>query len=337
MAADAVFNAVMLLTQQRDLYSLDWALVRLLTETFNAHSATLYEVLDSRDKGPLARCVATRQGLASERQSPSAVEGELISLQQEPALAACLALQPGEALSSQAAEGLVSVFPLSRGTTPALLSMQGVGPGEAAGFGLNYLFQIYENCARVLSSYERDSLTRLLNRRSFDQRLERIMQTIQLGRGSHERERHHCFAVLDIDHFKRVNDRFGHLYGDEVLLLFASLMRNTFRSEDLLFRFGGEEFVVVLSDVELGTARQILDRFRQRVEQYDFPQVGRVTASVGVAEIHPATAAGALFDAADKALYYAKEHGRNRICLYEELVAAGELEGPSYSDDIELF
>ena len=94
----------------------------------------------------------------------------------------------------------------------------------------------------------------------------------------------HWLAVSDIDFFKRVNDDFGHLYGDEVLLLMANIMRETFRGTDILFRFGGEEFVIVLRSTNQQGAHQALERFRITVEEYDFPQVGNVTISIGYIE-----------------------------------------------------
>jgi diguanylate cyclase (GGDEF)-like protein len=103
-------------------------------------------------------------------------------------------------------------------------------------------------------------------------------------------------------------------------------MRRSFRAGDLLFRFGGEEFVVVFAVEDPGEKPTPLERFRAATEEYAFPKVGRVTVSIGVTSIGdgsiPATT---LIDRADRALYYAKAHGRNRMCAYEELVAAGEI------------
>jgi diguanylate cyclase (GGDEF)-like protein len=181
---------------------------------------------------------------------------------------------------------------------------------------------------------ETDPLTRLSNRRVFYSRVSAGMY--RWVKGAYR----HFMAVADIDHFKQVNDRYGHLYGDEILIHFARLMRRTFRAGDLLFRFGGEEFVAVFGVEDEEMKPTPLERFRQATEEYAFPKVGRVTVSLGVVAIgdgsFPATT---LFDRADQALYYAKSHGRNRVCDYDELVAAGEIAPPQKpaASEAELF
>jgi diguanylate cyclase (GGDEF)-like protein len=205
---------------------------------------------------------------------------------------------------------------------------------------------VYSNYQNLIDYSERDSLTGLYNRKTFDEKFARMACTV----ASHERlhldekseRRHtedaksHWLAVVDIDHFKLVNDTFGHLYGDEVLLLVANILRGSFRSQDRVFRFGGEEFVVLLRSATLESARKILDRFRQNVEQYDFPQVGKVTVSLGFVSITNETPV-VILGRADQALYYAKEHGRNQIRFYDELVEAGQLQTGVANDDVEFF
>jgi len=181
---------------------------------------------------------------------------------------------------------------------------------------------------------ETDPLTRLSNRRHFEQQVDAgLKRWTASGRA-------YYFAMLDLDRFKRVNDEYGHLYGDEILVHFANLMRATFRSGDLLFRFGGEEFVVILgvAPPEHG-GEGTLGRFRAAVEAHDFPGVGRVTVSIGFTRVADAmTPAAVLIDRSDEALYYAKEHGRNRVCGWEALVEAGELKPrPPPKGDVTLF
>ncbi len=129
--------------------------------------------------------------------------------------------------------------------------------------------------------------------------------------------------MVDVDHFKMVNDTFGHLYGDEVLILIANQLQASFRAQDRVFRFGGEEFVVLLRSTTLEHAHRIIDRFRSNVEAYQFPQVGRVTVSVGFVSISPYDSPVVTLGHADQALYYAKTHGRNQVCHYNELVERG--------------
>ena len=132
-------------------------------------------------------------------------------------------------------------------------------------------------------------------------------------------------GVVDIDHFKKINDNFGHLFGDEVLLRIADLMRQTFRSNDKLFRFGGEEFVVMLRNVAEDHVHNIFTRFRLAVERHDFPQVGRVACSVGFARIDPRLSPADLLGRADEALYFSKRNGRNQVNGFDELVMSGKL------------
>jgi diguanylate cyclase (GGDEF)-like protein len=167
---------------------------------------------------------------------------------------------------------------------------------------------------------ETDPLTRLGNRRVFHARVDSGMRRwITPGRL-------YFLAVIDIDRFKRINDTFGHLYGDEILVHFANLMRNTFRAGDQAYRFGGEEFVLVYGADSERSGEQVLERFRAAVESYAFPGVGQVTVSIGFARMpDAATPSTTLIERADQALYYAKENGRNRVCGWDALQAAGKL------------
>lgn len=201
------------------------------------------------------------------------------------------------------------------------------------------IIEVYRNYQSLLDYSERDALTGLFNRKTFDEQFSRYARNTAVGPAG-ERRTHgdtQWLAVVDIDHFKLVNDRFGHVYGDEVLILVANLLRSSFRSNDRIFRFGGEEFVVLLRSADLEHARGIFERFRQNIEEYDFPQVGRVTVSVGFT----GTSQGApveILGHADQALYYAKQHGRNQVCFYEELMSGGRLQVADIAhNDVELF
>ncbi len=207
---------------------------------------------------------------------------------------------------------------------------------------------VYSNYLTILDESETDTLTGLLNRRTFENNLERIIaecsaddevqsDTPHPARRNSYSELPHWLAVMDIDHFKRINDEFGHLYGDEVLLLLSRIMKRVFRQADRLFRFGGEEFIVVLDRTDLENAKQVLERFRAAIESYHFPQVGRVTISIGFVRLDKAEGTSSIVGRADQALYYAKDHGRNMVCFYEDLVNEGQLAAEHYSDDAELF
>ena len=116
----------------------------------------------------------------------------------------------------------------------------------------------------------------------------------------------------------------------------ANILRSSFRSHDKIFRFGGEEFVVLLRSTSLSTAHKVFNRFRKNVEDYYFPQVGQVTGSVGFVS----TAHGSpveILGQADQALYFAKENGRNQVRYYDDLIAEGHLQAKVSNDDVELF
>lgn len=203
--------------------------------------------------------------------------------------------------------------------------------------GIACLARIYGNQIRLLDYSELDTLTHLLNRKTFDETFDRLLTARVSGAadGSHENRREHLeqgtpawLGVIDIDHFKRVNDSFGHLFGDEVLLRVGDLMRKTFRGGDRLFRFGGEEFVVILNAESEALAAVGFNRFRASVEGNEFPQVGQVTCSVGFTAVLNRDVPTDVVGRADEALYYAKEHGRNQVCSYEHLLAEGAISVP---------
>ncbi|MBF0284900.1 MAG: GGDEF domain-containing protein [Magnetococcales bacterium] len=203
-----------------------------------------------------------------------------------------------------------------------------------------FFIRIFLNLDLVLTKKERDALTGLPNRQTFDETIHKILQAFHASahRKLEVASRMAAMAVLDIDHFKRINDRFGHLIGDEVLVLFARLMKNTFRVTDFLFRFGGEEFVVILTGVTPENAHASLERFRVVVESYPFPQAGKVTLSTGYVMLNETDYAVDLLEKADKALYYAKNAGRNQVASFEQLVAAGKLaDVDHHSHDVEVW
>jgi len=133
--------------------------------------------------------------------------------------------------------------------------------------------------------------------------------------------------MLDIDHFKRINDNFGHIVGDRVLERLGILLRDSVRSENGVCRYGGEEFAIIVPEFEVGAASEIAERLREIIEQTTFSggkgQSIKVTVSIGVAAFpEMASSAEELTKAADSALYAAKEGGRNRVSRYEKPSAA---------------
>ena len=143
----------------------------------------------------------------------------------------------------------------------------------------------------------------------------RIEQALDAEMAAAERYGRPCTVLLfDIDHFKRVNDTHGHDTGDQVLSALAEALQNQRRPSDHFGRWGGEEFIVVLSDTALADGLQVAERMREHLAQQHFPVVQHLTTSVGVATWRPDDTRRSLVDRADQALYRAKRHGRNRVC-----------------------
>ena len=203
--------------------------------------------------------------------------------------------------------------------------------------------RIYENFFRVFMESETDSLTGLYNRKAFTTKLLCAIEVSQnLGimpdNALAGPDGKPCFwlCIFDVDHFKQVNDVYGHLYGDEVLLQVANAMKDTFHN-DILFRFGGDEFVILLALRSADEMRTICSTFQQRVAAINNGQECRITLSIGVVMVSGIEDPNTLLINADKALYFSKENGRNRVSYYHELLARGDIQLLVIDDDIELF
>jgi len=173
---------------------------------------------------------------------------------------------------------------------------------------------------RVISRYQRriqaqatlDSLTDLPNRRGFD---------LLAAQAIHEARREPkplSALLLDLDHFKALNDTYGHLAGDQVLAGFARDLESCLRHADIVCRWGGEEFIVLLKDTDGDTAQKIAEKIRQHVEQqsYDYNgQALRLTVSIGLTTLQADDTLHSLLSRADHAMYRAKQTGRNRTCV----------------------
>ena len=161
----------------------------------------------------------------------------------------------------------------------------------------------------------RDALTRAFNKRYFT---ERLLSEFQFARRHREPL---SVLLMDLDHFKEINDRHGHVAGDHVLSAFARAVQSSVRNEDVFARYGGEEFTVISRSISLEDSRRMGERLRATIEALDIQYQGYripLTVSVGVAAMPPMTATEPvdLLDAADRALYWAKTHGRNQVAVY---------------------
>jgi diguanylate cyclase (GGDEF)-like protein len=163
--------------------------------------------------------------------------------------------------------------------------------------------------AELRGQADTDPLTGLLNRRGFE---EAVQRRVAKAKGR-------CFsiAVCDVDHFKKINDSYGHVEGDAVLKRIAALLRQNLRGSDEAARFGGEEFVLLLSDVHRDDASALIERLRQMVEETRFGNgsLRRITASFGVAEYRAGEELEHAIRRADRMLYAAKRNGRNQALV----------------------
>lgn len=159
-----------------------------------------------------------------------------------------------------------------------------------------------------------DTLTGLANRRAFDQQLSQAYQQArQDGRPL-------CLALLDLDHFKRVNDRWSHQVGDLVLIRVAALLKTLLRDTDWVARWGGEEFAIVLTDTSLAEAFEICQRLRQAISALEFTPDApglQVTASIGLAMQSDSDSYDRMLSLADQQLYRAKDQGRDQVCYLQ--------------------
>ncbi len=166
---------------------------------------------------------------------------------------------------------------------------------------------------RVRREAETDPLTGLANRKTFEAAMRR------LAAEAVERGTPLSLVIVDIDHFKRFNDTFGHRTGDVVLKLLAAKLRNSVRERDIAARYGGEEFVLLMPSTDLDTAVQRAEAVRAEVASHRLrargsgKDLGVVTLSMGVAEYRPGEPLSEFFERADRALYLAKQQGRNRV------------------------
>ncbi|HUT23848.1 MAG TPA: GGDEF domain-containing protein, partial [Sumerlaeia bacterium] len=189
-----------------------------------------------------------------------------------------------------------------------------------------------QNLAKKLERAEKealvDPLTELYNRRAFDREVEKMLRRYE------EEGVGFSLVVSDIDNFKKFNDEFGHLVGDDVLRIVGQILKHSVKRTDFASRYGGEEFFVLLPETALNNARAVAERIRGRLADKEFivaktgERVGRITVSLGVSATRPGDTVESLIERADKSLFLGKQDGGNTIRSEEELAAAGGSERP---------
>ncbi len=169
--------------------------------------------------------------------------------------------------------------------------------------------------ARAREASRTDGLTGLVNRKSFDETLATCLAKLETPEASP------CLLMCDIDHFKQINDTYGHVFGDKVIRAVAGVIKENVKGRDTAARFGGEEFVILLPETSLQGAIALAEQIRQSIERGRIKRgnqdetVARVTLSIGVARHQPHEEPTSLIERADKALYAAKQGGRNRVSV----------------------
>jgi diguanylate cyclase (GGDEF)-like protein len=336
----------------RDRTEINAAMVDALVDLFHPQSITIYRCYASRRQTQLFSCAGygasgrfIRNAYLPEHRYCQPIDRDPLLRRCRNELSAVLDIQDNGTHRI--------VFPVNRQEQPIYM-LDIVLPDDFSAdqrVSLMGLIEYFGNHIALLDYGESDTLTGLASRKTFDKHLFELLGNSaadELLRGfmtqSPARRRgngngdSHWLAVCDIDHFKSVNDNFGHLIGDEVLIMVAQVMQHAFRFDDQLFRFGGEEFVALLQPTGEDSATATLERFRSDIEQQVFSRVGHITVSIGFSRLLPNDTPTDVIDRADEALYYAKRQGRNRVCCYETLVAQGLLAAYEVAKgEIELF
>lgn len=308
------------LTGLRDRDTLDASLAGAIRELVRPEWVAVHRLIG--DEGDRRWLTRARLGLGEAVATPDFAWMELDELPaagDRPEWLACLAsadTQPWHQLDP------VTLFPLmGDGDVLGVVEISSAAPlGAESRRMITTLLRVYRNVQSLLDDSERDTLTGLLNRKSFDEFFIKARSWHSSPPTEPDSERRqpaisrYYLGVIDLDGFKKVNDRFGHLVGDEVLLLVSRVMRGCFRYGDQIYRFGGEEFVVMLRCASTADARAALERLREVVRNYAFPTVGQVTVSIGFTDVRPDDSPTGAVDRADKAVYQAKEQGRDRVC-----------------------
>ncbi|MBF0255001.1 MAG: GGDEF domain-containing protein [Gammaproteobacteria bacterium] len=330
MSPQPAFEHALSLTAEADYHGLSTCLLQLIRPLPLVQAAEIYEVFNKdgdqvHQASDMEQMVIRHFSRLLQSDRPVLDEYGLF-----------IAISKGETAELRSpddyAPGIRLIYPVPSDLGPMrLLVIDGDSGFAQQRASLQQLVDLYRNLVRLHDSRERDLLTGLQNRQTFDNNMLKVMDHLRkIKQGTQPQQA--WLAVLDIDHFKRINDNFGHLYGDEVLLRFAQLIKKWFRSSDLAFRFGGEEFIVLMAKASETGAIAGLNRFREAVAQHDFGKVGQVTVSIGFVRLECSTLPSTLIDQADQALYQAKHAGRNRIVQYQPPETAAEAD-----DDIELF
>jgi diguanylate cyclase (GGDEF)-like protein len=218
---------------------------------------------------------------------------------------------------------------------------------------IEQLRRIYRNMYALLEYSDRDALTGLLNRKSLDdafysavlEELDGVTgepKTAGAPKGGDQERRHrvpanYWLGSAVVDDFAAINDKHGHLIAEEVLLLVARVMNNTFRTYDRIYRFGGEHFGVLMHCPDEALVLSAFERFRVNVEKFNFPQVGHVTVSCGFTSVMADDSPSSALDKTERAVDFSQRSGRNMVCSHLGLVRRGFFAEKAKVGGVDLF
>jgi diguanylate cyclase (GGDEF)-like protein len=329
-----VLNKIITLTNERDLVSLEYLLAESLVELISPADITLANSVKIYHAKNLDKHIFTTTD--TERNA----HGAKLSPSLKKALAACFKSGETCLMSSKSSEQ-ATLYPLknAKGQCTAVIAIHASIEDSNLKNTIAMVLHVYQNFAGIIRDNEHDSLTGLLNRKTFEYKIDKVLSIMHSTkmRKDDQKPKHYYLAIFDIDFFKKINDVHGHLIGDEVLVRFSRLMSDTFREKDMLFRYGGEEFIGLFECNSESDILVVLERLRLKISKFNFPQVGHITVSLGFTKIRPFDATLSIIDRADQALYYAKNHGRNQTCDYNQLLETGEIKEIINESEIEFF
>lgn len=205
---------------------------------------------------------------------------------------------------------------------------------------IDIMLHVFRNMYNLLAYSDRDALTGLLNRKALDDtfysavleeldegaeaRTKALEATVEPG---HERRHrvppNYWLGTVSVDDFASLNDKNGHLMTEEVLLLVARIMNNTFRTYDRIYRLGGDQFAVLMHCPDEALVLAAFERFRTNMEKFNFPQVGRVSACAGFTRVTPEDSPDTTLERCERTVDYAQHHGGNQVFSHRELVRKG--------------
>ena len=333
-------------TTHRDRETLHSSIARLILEFLEAELVTIYQLVDDGGGPHLSSYIEVRHEGKRRPRSPEAVDTSathpdaliIQRLADVPEWEECVRLKkPMHFVPSLGTVTAVLPVAADRGVAGLLVVR---GRKRFADRDLQHvgsMLRILANHLALLDYSQRDNLTQLFNRQTFEAAfLKRQQRVMDLAKDA-DMANSCWLGLVDVDKFQQINDTYGHLFGDEMVLLVSQILPTCFRASDSLYRFAGGEFAVVLDHATVAGARTAFERLRAKIEGFSFPQVGQMAISLGYTRLLESDGPDSGIERADAALFYAKRNGRNQVRSFDELLAAGEVSVARKRGDAEIF